>query len=461
MIGALSRAPGGPAGGASITATRRRALGTAALGGGATLLAACGVGGGGAPGGSPKVDLTGVSVDFWSDGVSTHPTSQATAAVLDAYTAQNTLGVRVNTAASVGLEAGITKVITALAAGTPPDLINMKHFFLADLFSRGATVDVDAELKGDAEWKKVRADAYPNIVQGLTWKGKLYAIPSHNSYFLMYYQPELLKRAGLAAPPRDWTWDRFVDYCRRASSPPDVTGYDCSWEHPRTGMVALNNGAQSISPDGTKLIVNGPEIREAIEWQLGLVRSGLMRPHNGSANGGYSEKLPQGTVAFQFGVQARIPTYRKDGVQFGTCFYPLGPGNKAKKNMTHGTAYGFAVMKNKDPKKQAAALQASLWAAKPESGMVLLRDGGVLPSYKSIVEAPSFQAEWKKDADNWPFVEALAGFQPFPGFPTFEEARNAVLKHWQNIWAGRTSVNDGLNEGQREAQQIIDRGMQG
>ena len=68
-----------------------------------------------------------------------------------------------------------------------------------------------------------------------------------------------------------------------------------------------------------------------------------MRPHDGSAGGGYSEKLPQGGVVFQNGVAARIPLYRQQGTEFGTCFYPLGPRNTTKLNYTQGSPYAFSV----------------------------------------------------------------------------------------------------------------------
>ena len=100
--------------------------------------------------------------------------------------------------------------------GLPPDLINNWPYRLADLFAKGGTVDVDAELKGNAEWRKVRETIYPHLLPGFTWKGKLFGVPTHNSFDQMYYSPEALKRVGLAAPPpKTWTWEQFTDHSRR------------------------------------------------------------------------------------------------------------------------------------------------------------------------------------------------------------------------------------------------------
>ena len=83
------------------------------------------------------------------------------------------------------------------------------------------------------------------------------------------------------------------------------------------------------------------------------------------------------------------------------------------------------------------------------------------PSYRHIVEAADFQAVWKKDAESWPFYEALPGFVPELNFPRYWDAMAAVTTQLQAIWGGKTSVRDGLTEAQRLAQQILDESRRG
>jgi ABC-type glycerol-3-phosphate transport system substrate-binding protein len=198
-----------------------------------------------------------------------------------------------------------------------------------------------------------------------------------------------------------------------------------------------------------------------VEWLLGYMKSGLMRPHDGSGGGGYSEKLPQGGVVFQNGVAARIPLYRQQGTEFGTCFYPLGPRNTTKLNYTQGSPYAFSVFKSADGRRVRAALLAALWAARPESGMTFAAIGGVTTSYKSIVESAAFQETFRKDALSWPFHEALPGSLPWPSFPTFEQAQTAANTQLKAIWSGTTSVADGLKEAERLGQQVLDEALRG
>jgi ABC-type glycerol-3-phosphate transport system substrate-binding protein len=186
-----------------------------------------------------------------------------------------------------------------------------------------------------------------------------------------------------------------------------------------------------------------------------------MRAHDGTAtaSGGYSEKLPEGTVVFQLAVAARVPVYRRQGTQFGTCYYPLGPQNTARRNVTHGESYGMAVFKNKDAKKQQGALLAAVWGTRPDSALVFAQTGGTPPAYRNAVESAELQAAFKNDAEVWPFYELLPTYVPTPNFPGFAEVRSMGDQMISEIWAQKVTARDGLNEYTRLAQQRLDEAL--
>lgn len=222
----------------------RRAVSVALLAGGAgSILSACATSSGGsAPAGPPAAQaLRGTGVEYWQSLPTVHPTEAATIQVMEDLSKNGPYGITVTpVAAAPGNRDLSPKVIAAMAAGTPPNLVSNWNYLTADYFAQGGLVDVDAELKSNAEWFRTRAAAYPALLKGLSWKGKLYGIPFHNSYYAMYYSPGLLQRAGLVPPSsRGWTREQFVDSCRRVAQPPDVTGYDCNWTFSRTGMMSL------------------------------------------------------------------------------------------------------------------------------------------------------------------------------------------------------------------------------
>ena len=221
--------------------------------------------------------------------------------------------------------------------------------------------------------------------------------------------------------------------------------------------MALNNGHRFLSADGTKFSYNAPEALEAVEYQLGLTKQGLMPPSVASfPDGKWKELMPDGKGVFEFAVANRVTTYRKNGTQFGTCYFPIGKSSKDKKNVTHGEAYGVSVFKNKDAKKQQASLFAALWGARPEMGLVLATEAGVPPAYKSTIEDPAFQAQFKKDAESWPFYDLIPGYIPMPNFPGFGDVRTTGDKMILDIWNGKGTAKEILDEYTRLGQQRLD-----
>jgi ABC-type glycerol-3-phosphate transport system substrate-binding protein len=443
----------------SQTTRRRYVAGVMATAGATTAAACAGQGDQLAPG-AGGVSLRGAVVDYWNSQAPTSPAETARKAILEDFNQRNPDGITVDLAAAAGQGvANLEKLLGALAAGTPPDLVSGFSHQVSLLHTRGGLVAIDTELRGNAEWRRVRPSIYANTLRGHTWKGTLFDIPTHNSIFLMYYHRGLLRRAGLAAPPapRDWTWDRFLEFARKASQPPEISGYDDNWSWSRTGMMMLNNGARFVNQDGTKFQYTGVEIQETVEWQLQLSRSGVMRAHDGTASGGYAEKLPDGKVVFQFAVANRVPTYRQQGIEFGTCTFPIGPKNTARTSFSHGDSQGLAVFK-KPAQKVQAALQVALWATRPES-LNAFAENGLTAAYRHVVESPEFKARWQRDAEQWPFYEVQPNFIPYPNFPGFTDALALADQQLRDIWAGKTSVRDGLAEVQRQAQRLLDEAL--
>jgi ABC-type glycerol-3-phosphate transport system substrate-binding protein len=404
--------------------------------------------------------LRGTTVEYWNSQGPTTPAELARKRIFEGFNATNPYSIKVDLAAAASQgTANLEKTLGALAAGNPPDLIAGFNFNLSQMYAKGGLVAVDAELKGDAEWRKVRPSIFPNTLNSHIWKGTLFDLPTHNSIFQMYYHRGLLQRAGLGAPPQTgWTWDRFLEYGRKAITP-EVSGYDVEFTYSSSGLMMLNNGARFFSPDGTKFQYTGVEVQETVEWELQLSRSGFSRPHDGTATGGYKEFLPEGKVVFQRAVANRVPTYKSQALQFGTCAYPMGPKNTSRTSFSHGDTQGLGVFK-KDSKKVQAALLAALAATRPE-GVAAFAENGLTAVYRHVVDSAEFKARWQTDAEQWPFYAVQANFHPYPSFPGFDELRSTADARLKDIWAGKTSVRDGLAEIQRLGQQLLDQALRG
>jgi putative chitobiose transport system substrate-binding protein len=169
---------------------RRELLRLLALGGGATALAACG-GQRGAGGGDGRRVLNVWTLDL-------APRFNAyLGGVIAAWEARHP-DVRVRWT-DVPWGSVERKLLAAVFARTPPDLVNLNPPFAANLASKGGLRDLTSLLPAGA------ASIYlPSIWQAGSQDGVQFALPWYLTARISMVNGRLLKAAGLTAPPRRW-----------------------------------------------------------------------------------------------------------------------------------------------------------------------------------------------------------------------------------------------------------------
>ena len=92
------------------------------------------------------------------------------------------------------------KLVTTIAAGERLDLVGVVPEFVPVYMDRAkALSDLNTWFRRDPAYKA--ADHVKGAIDGLTWKGKLGAVPVGLSTSIAIYNAELLQRKGIA-PPR-------------------------------------------------------------------------------------------------------------------------------------------------------------------------------------------------------------------------------------------------------------------
>lgn len=98
--------------------------------------------------------------------------------------------------------------------------------WLQPYVENGKVYSLNDALEADSEWKN---RIYDGVLTGTTYGGEVYAIPSTQSVYMIYYNKEIFDNLGLAVPT---TWEEFRTVCDtvKASgiSPMSMGGMD-SW----------------------------------------------------------------------------------------------------------------------------------------------------------------------------------------------------------------------------------------
>ncbi|WP_369055095.1 ABC transporter substrate-binding protein [Kineococcus terrestris] len=108
-----------------------------------------------------------------------------------------------------------TKILTMVAAGTPPDVCVVATEG-AQLFADRLAEPLDRFVTRDAdEVGDYFADVHPALVESFMYEGNLFMLPVDFNAANVYYSAAAFERAGVGRPADDWTHADFLDVCRR------------------------------------------------------------------------------------------------------------------------------------------------------------------------------------------------------------------------------------------------------
>jgi multiple sugar transport system substrate-binding protein len=426
--------------------TRRRHLRGAAGLGAVVALAGC------ETGGQPATPARAgpVTITYMSSLAETHPEGAARLELLADYNRSNELGITVDV--SEGKAAtNPEKMLTLGAGGTPPDLYYAAFTAVAGLFVAGITVDVDAELKGDREWARQRADVFPNYVESQVWAGKLAAVPSYTNNQGIVYNTGLLQQDGAAPPRQNWTWNDFRALAERFIRP-NIIPFSMAWDDWDHWLGTT--GSRPISKDARKVTIDTPEMLATMEFMVGLYSRGItqMTPDGKSVSETYRQA--KNDTVFELQGAYRFPTYKQNNAPPWMAIHiPVRPQN--------GQLFGFAgghslTISKVAPEQRRAAARVAMWMTAPKQQVFHCIKANAIPISKAALNDKDLQDYLKTD----PPYKALADLAPYgwrwPALPSFAKINGAIDTHVGAILRREVSISGGLANAQRDAQQALD-----
>lgn len=163
------------------------------------------------------------------------------------------------------------KLPVAIAGGTAPDIITTatETSNFVTVAKLGGFVDLKPFIEKDTE---VSLDAWqPGAISSFTIDGKLYALPSGSNYpDMVWYNADLLDKAGLAYPTPKWTSDDFLTYATKLTKR-DAGGKVTQWGlcmFDLTGVYRQwlwENGTSLFNSSITEFTGAGPKAKEVFE----------------------------------------------------------------------------------------------------------------------------------------------------------------------------------------------------
>jgi sn-glycerol 3-phosphate transport system substrate-binding protein len=352
----------------------------------------------------------------------------------------------------------ITKALTALKSGEPP---NLAVLLSTDMFT---LIDEDAilpwnELATDAADKAWLASFYPGFMENSQTGGNIWGIPFQRSTIVQYWNKAAFKEAGLDPERPPTSWAEMVAFGQKLTKR-DANGNVTQWglQIPSSGFpywlfqaLTTENDAMLMNEAGNKVDFVNPAVVEALQFFVDLSRKDKIMPAGiiewGTTPKDFFERKTammwtttgnltnvKANAPFEFGV-APLPAKRRPGS-------PTGGGN-------------FYLFKKTTPEQRAVALAFAKFMTTPERAA----EWGIKTGYVAV----------RPDAWETPDMKAyVAGFpaaavardqlkSAVAEFSTHENQRvtQALNDGLQAALTGTKTPEQAMKDAQREADRIL------
>ncbi|MEO2005952.1 MAG: extracellular solute-binding protein, partial [Candidatus Poribacteria bacterium] len=252
------------------------------------------------------------------------------------------------------------RLMTAIAAEAPPDVINQDRFSVGGWAAREAFMPLDDFLAAQDpdDPARVRAEGfYDACWMEAAFEGKIYAIPNSTDDRVLFYNKDLLIAAGYvddageAVPPR--TWAELKEYAVKLSK------WDASGKLVRVGFIpnygnswlyiyGWQNNGKFMSADGRTCTLDDPRIAEALAYMTDVYDAvggrAVAESFISTFQSGVLDPFLNGKVAMKIngnGEMGNIARY-KPGLNFGAAPAPR-PAALAGEPVTWSGGFSWAI----------------------------------------------------------------------------------------------------------------------
>jgi N,N'-diacetylchitobiose transport system substrate-binding protein len=402
----------------------------------ALALSACSSGTGGSSSSSGTPNGKGKTLTVWS------MTGDLSAATLKAINTKFTkeTGAKVNVQTQQWTDIG-TKITTALATSTPPDVVDLGNTDVASFAASGGLLDLTSDQK--------------NLEQGQTWLsgllapaqvgGKLYAVPSFAGDRVVLYNKTMWAAAGITSVPttyKELTTDLNTIKTKDASPTFSAmyfpgqywyAGMSFVWD--AGGSIAAGSGTSWKGGFSSAAAQQGLNDFKTFQNDYSSVASRTLNTDTPSQDTILAEGQASAIVANSWEIGTVEATKKLAASDLGTFPFP-GKSGKNQPVFLGGSDWGVAAKsKNADLAKAWVTIAAS---PSIQSSDVFGHDGWIPNSVQGAASAAT-----KASPLNAPFFTAAKISNPTPaaaGWLTIE-GDNSITQFFQNVSTGSSSVS--------------------
>lgn len=233
-------------------------------------------------------------------------------------------------------------VPTWAAAGTLPDIIYVHGRYAFPWNFEGILISIQPYIDNDPEFNV--QGIWEEALRLYRFRGEQYEIPYDHGPLILGYNKDIFDAAGYPYPTEDWTMDDFLEAAIALTNEEEgIFGF--SGELPEfgnggSGTMLRPWGAELLDETETKILLDTPEAREAIQFWTDLIHV-----HKASPTPAQSQAFEQGPwisgrVAMDNTASWNTPTLANFApFEWDVAPWPAGPAGRG--TGAFGSGYGI------------------------------------------------------------------------------------------------------------------------
>jgi multiple sugar transport system substrate-binding protein len=344
------------------------------------------------------------------------------------------------------------KLLTAYVGGALPDVAQLGNTWIPEFAALSALEPLDARVSRDSA-AIPRSDYFPGVLATNVVDDTLYGVPWYVDTRVMFYRKDLLRAAGVAAPPTTWAeWRTALQKVKRVQPRgafPVLMPLD-EWAQPL--IFGLQSGATLLADHGTRGAFRDPSFRRGFEFYVSLFRDSLAPALANTQISNVYQELAAGRVAMYITGPWNVGEFRKrlpDSLQGAWATAPLPGPDSAGASFAGGSS--LVVMRGS--KQKEAAWRFVKFLSDPARQARFYLTTGDLPARESAWDAPALAG----DAHLAAFRVQLRRVLPSPAVPEWELIATRMAQAAERAARGRQTVDEALATLDAEADAILEK----
>lgn len=354
----------------------------------------------------------------------------------------------------VPYDMAIQKLLSAIIAGNPPDVINLSSDFLSKFESIKALVDLRTLYPEDTF--KI---FLPNALENCTINSKIVALPWYLNTYILIYNKKLLRDGGFSEKDLPKTFSELTEFIKEYKN---RTGkFAFFWNIGKDSYLPImleSEGIEMIDKNMKNALFYSDDAIEIIDKWVQLYREGYLPRESILATGTkIIEPYQSGDVAMVFTGPVFIKRIKENSPEIYK-YTDVASVIVGKTRRHELAAMSLSVLQSSKHKKEAADFIFYLTNTRNQ-----LKFSKLTITFPSVIEAlqDSFFTKFDGTLESKARIIGIKDLtqahklRVFLQHPKFEELRNSFDEAIQNACLGKKSTRDAINEAVVEWNKIL------